>query len=75
MSGEKVKRDAMGAVVPDDVDGVNLLESDECPACSSRDGYFENPAGYYHCDSCHSTWAGDPEDASIVHYFDKEVAA
>lgn len=60
--------DRQGTEAPAELDGVDLL--DGCPNCGADEPpvYTEYPAGYYTCDDCFSTWAGDVEDASLVMY-------
>lgn len=59
--------DRTGTEVPAELDGVDLTSGD-CPNCDGSTPYIQNPAGYYTCPDCWSTWAGDPEEASIVDY-------
>jgi ribosomal protein L37AE/L43A len=61
--------DRNGIEVPAELDGVDLLSAEECPNCGdSENAWIQNPAGYYTCPTCWSTWAGDAEDATIVDY-------
>lgn len=61
--------DRHGTEAPAELDGVDLLSADACPNCGDTDSYWiQHPAGYYHCPTCWSTWAGDPDDASLVDY-------
>ncbi len=61
--------DRHGIEAPASVDGVDLENADECPVClDRREGVLEQPAGYYHCQNCWSTWAGDYRNATIVDY-------
>lgn len=64
--------DRHGAEAPAELDDVDL--TDGCPACGADDPpvFTEQPAGYYTCDTCFSTWAGDIHDANLVAYFEPE---
>lgn len=59
------KTDRNGVEVPLEYQQRNLVE-DICPCGGER--FLEQPAGYYTCQSCFSTWAGDPTEADIVEY-------
>jgi len=61
--------DRFGNEVPPELDGVDLLNADACPNCGDdENAWIQQPAGYYSCPTCWSTWAGDPDDATIVDY-------
>lgn len=56
---------------PAELDGVDLIEASHCPACGSTAQYEQQPAGYYHCTSCRTIWAGDRSNAELVDYSHK----
>jgi hypothetical protein len=60
--------DRVGTEAPASVDSIDLAAADECPVCGGTTGLLEMPAGYYHCESCWTTWAGDLADARLVDY-------
>lgn len=49
------------------------LVHDICPC--GDDGFIEGPAGYFRCEGCLTTWAGDPENAELVQFFEPEEGA
>lgn len=55
---------------PDEYDGVDL-ENEGCPVCECWE-FIEHPAGQYLCDGCGSEWSGDPNNATLKHYFDPD---
>lgn len=60
--------DRVGTEAPASLERVNLEAADECPACGGTTGLLERPAGYYHCEGCWTTWAGELSDALLVDY-------
>jgi hypothetical protein len=65
----EIIHDRKGIEAPADLDGVDLY--DGCPNCGHDDGtstFEQNPAGYFTCANCWTTWAGDPSEASLVDY-------
>lgn len=70
--GEKeTTTDWYGTEAPAELNGVNLIASDTCPACDKTAQYEQQPAGYYHCTSCLTIWAGDRKNAELVDYSKK----
>lgn len=61
--------DRYGTEAPARLDGVDLLDAEECPNCGDDSNpWIQRPAGYYTCPTCWSTWAGDRTDADLVDY-------
>lgn len=70
-----VVHDRHGIEVPAELDGVDLLHADACPNCGDDENpWIQNPAGYYTCPTCYSTWAGSRDDASIIDYLEVDNA-
>lgn len=74
MTTETIEDD-WGKTAPASIDGIDITDQTECPACLDREGWTEHPAGYYHCLNCWTVWAGDPDNASLVDYQGPPVEA